>query len=69
MHRQLMGLLLSFGGVLLEAQTVDWKDQGIVHTANSPHAKLHDVPIRAVTITDGFWAHRRKTNIEGAPFR
>src|SRR5215813_12651376 len=64
MQRQLMGLVLSFGVVILEAQTADWKDQGIVHTAASPHAKLHDVPIHAVTINDGFWAQRRKTNVE-----
>jgi DUF1680 family protein len=50
----------------LAAQTSAWRDEGIIHTTNSPHAKLHDVPIRAVTISDGFWAARRKTNVESS---
>ena len=50
----------------LAAQTSAWRDEGIIHTANSPHAKLHDVPIRAVTISDGFWAARRRTNLESS---
>lgn len=50
----------------LKAQTEDlaWKSQGIIHTAASPHAKLHSVPIRAVTMGDGFWSARMKTNVE-----
>jgi DUF1680 family protein len=64
MHYRLIGVLLSLCAVPLQPKTAEWKDQGIVHTANSPHAKLHDVPIRAVTIADGFWARRRKTNVE-----
>src|SRR5580692_6862056 len=64
MYRRLTGLRVFLCAVSLQAQTAAWKDQGIVHTANSPYAKLHDVPIRAVTIADGFWAQRRKTNVE-----
>jgi uncharacterized protein len=41
-----------------------WQDQGVINTANSPFAKLHSVPVRAVTIEEGFWSKRRKTNIE-----
>jgi DUF1680 family protein len=41
-----------------------WKDQGIVDVTRSPHAKLHTIPIRAITIDQGFWAERRKTNLE-----
>src|SRR2546425_8285393 len=41
-----------------------WQDQGVINVANSPYAKLHSVPVRAVTIEDGFWSKRRKTNIE-----
>jgi DUF1680 family protein len=37
-----------------------WQDQGILNLANSPHAKLHFVPVRAVTIGSGFWAARRE---------
>jgi uncharacterized protein len=39
-----------------------WKDQGIENLAKSPHAKLRDIPVRAVTITGGFWAPRREIN-------
>ncbi len=34
--------------------------------ANSPYAKLHSVPVRAVTIEEGFWSKRRKTNVESS---
>jgi uncharacterized protein len=44
--------------------TVAWQDQGVINTANSPYAKLHSVPVRAVTIEEGFWSKRRKTNVE-----
>ncbi len=36
----------------------------ILNLEKSPHAKLHNVPVSAVTINDGFWAERRKTNVE-----
>src|SRR5580658_1171784 len=39
-----------------------WKDQGIENLAKSPHAKLRDIPVRAVTITGGFWGPRREIN-------
>ena len=41
----------------------DWKDQGIENLAKSPHAKLRNIPVRAVTITGGFWAPRREINV------
>src|SRR5207244_10293817 len=41
-----------------------WQDQGVINTTNSPYAKLHSVPVRAVTIEEGFWSKRRKTNVE-----
>ena len=40
-----------------------WKDQGIENLAKSPHAKLRDIPVRAVTITGGFWGQRREINV------
>jgi DUF1680 family protein len=40
-----------------------WKDQGIENLAKSPHAKLRDIPVRAVAITGGFWGPRREINI------
>ena len=49
----------------LGGQTIaPWRDQGVIELTNSPSAKLHTVPIRAVTITSGFWADRRKVNVE-----
>src|SRR5437763_1757133 len=46
------------------AASLAWQDQGVINTANSPYAKLHSVPVRAVTIEDGFWSKRRKTNVQ-----
>ena len=40
-----------------------WKDQGILNLTKSPYAKLRNVPVRAVTVTSGFWAQRRETNV------
>src|SRR6266436_3138381 len=40
-----------------------WKDQGIENIVKSPHAKLRDIPVRAVTITGRFWARRREINV------
>jgi uncharacterized protein len=37
-----------------------WKDQGIENLAKSPHAKLRDIPVHAVTIKGGFWSPRRE---------
>jgi DUF1680 family protein len=44
----------------------DWADAGIVATRHSPYAKLKPVPVRAVTITPGFWSKRRQTNVESS---
>jgi len=40
-----------------------WKDQGIENLSKSPHAKLRDIPVRAVTIQSGFWSQRREINL------
>jgi len=40
-----------------------WKDQGIENLVKSPHAKLRDIPVHAVTITGNFWARRRDINV------
>src|SRR5580692_3070211 len=47
-----------------ESSEVPWRDQGVLNLTNSPYAKLHNVPVRAVTIEEGFWSKRRKTNVE-----
>ena len=41
----------------------NWKDQGIENLSKSPHAKLRDIPVRAVTIESGFWRQRREINV------
>lgn len=41
----------------------NWKDQGVENLAKSPHAKLRNIPVRAVTIKNGFWGVRRETNV------
>ena len=45
------------------AQNLAWKDQGIENLAKSPHAKLRNIPVRAVTIQAGFWGTRREINV------
>src|ERR1700730_7582178 len=47
-----------------ESSQLPWRDQGVLNLADSPYAKLHSVPVRAVTIEEGFWSKRRKTNVE-----
>jgi DUF1680 family protein len=47
-----------------DSSPLPWRDQGVLNLANSPYAKLHNVPVRAVTIEEGFWSKRRKTNVE-----
>ena len=46
------------------ASNSDWKNDGVLNLVKSPHAKLRNVPVHAVTITSGFWAARRQTNVE-----
>lgn len=60
------GLAALCGALYFHAETGDlsWKSQGIVHDAVSPHVKLHSVPLRAVQMGEGFWASRRRTNVE-----
>lgn len=41
-----------------------WKDQGVLNLSQSPHAKLRNVPVHAVTIYAGFWGARRETNVD-----
>ena len=42
----------------------EWKNQGVLNLVKSPYAKLRTVPVHAVTVTSGFWAARRQTNVE-----
>jgi DUF1680 family protein len=40
-----------------------WRDQGVENLAKSPHAKLRNIPVHAVTIQAGFWGTRREVNV------
>ncbi len=43
-----------------------WKDAGVIDLTRSPFAKLKTVPVRAVTIKEGFWSKRRDTNVNSS---
>lgn len=49
---------------ILNAQDSPERGQGILDLSRSPKAKLRNVPVQAVKMGDGFWAPRRKTNVE-----
>lgn len=50
---------------LLPAQEADnWKEQGVIYLKNTPNARLHPVPVEAVHLGEGFWASRRRVNVE-----
>lgn len=38
--------------------------QPVLETTKSPHSQLRGVPVSAVTIEEGFWAARRRANVE-----
>lgn len=50
-------MILTLFTVLLSAQAV-------VDTGKSPYAKLHPVPVRAVSLAGGYWEPRRRVNVE-----
>jgi hypothetical protein len=61
----LLGACLAFEiAAFAQTRNEAWKEQGIINTSASPKAKLHSVPIRAVTMGDGFWSQRMRTNVE-----
>ncbi|MFZ1938287.1 MAG: beta-L-arabinofuranosidase domain-containing protein, partial [Terracidiphilus sp.] len=43
-----------------------WREAGIADFSQSPFAKLKPVPVRAVTIEEGFWSKRRTTNVRSS---
>jgi DUF1680 family protein len=51
-------------GAHAQGGELSWRLQGVIYDASSPYAKLHSVPIRAVTMGDGFWSARMQTNVE-----
>jgi DUF1680 family protein len=57
-------LLGASWGAGASASRPDWKDEGVLFIDKSPYAKLHNIPVDAVTIIEGFWGARRETNVE-----
>jgi DUF1680 family protein len=59
-------ILLALIGIALLGQAADapWREEGVLSLKRSRFARLKDVPIQAVTMGDGFWAARRRVNIE-----
>ncbi|HTP69593.1 MAG TPA: beta-L-arabinofuranosidase domain-containing protein [Dongiaceae bacterium] len=43
-----------------------WSEQGILNLAHSPHAKLQNIPVHAVTLHEGFWQSRRTANVQSS---
>lgn len=66
MNRAVIILWLTTGLLVVtraqEPTAVAWDRQGTLHNRNSPFARLHTVPIRAVQMGPGFWAQRIDTN-------
>jgi uncharacterized protein len=57
--------LMAFRRAAASAPTdSDWKDEGVLFVDKSPYAKLHNIPVHAVTITKGFWGARREINVD-----
>jgi DUF1680 family protein len=48
------------------SSTPPWSEQGILNLAHSPHAKLQNIPVHAVTLHEGFWQSRRTTNVQSS---
>jgi DUF1680 family protein len=57
--------LMAFSGPPASTDPV-WKDEGILYVDKSPYAKLHNIPVHAVTITSGFWGARREINVNSS---
>jgi DUF1680 family protein len=56
--------LLSSSAALTPPRVGDWRDQGVLHLERSPYARLRSVPVRAVTMGEGFWSGRMRANVE-----
>src|SRR6516164_1007099 len=41
-----------------------WRNQDVIYLDKSPYAKLHTVPIHAVSLNGGFWAERRSVALK-----
>ena len=52
--------------VLPKSAETTWRNEGILFVDNSPYAKLRNIPVHAVTISNGFWGSRRATNVKSS---
>jgi len=41
-----------------------WRDQGLLELGRTPGARLHPVPVRAVSLQPGFWKTRQQTTLK-----
>lgn len=57
-------LVVAALGAAAKAPVEPWKTQPILDVSKSPQAKVQGVPIRAVKMGEGFWAGRRRANVE-----
>jgi len=62
----MQNILASSWGDTPTTSSPDWKDEGVLFVDKSPYAKLHNVPVHAVTITQGFWGARREINVDSS---
>ncbi len=46
------------------ALAADWRDQAVLDLTQTPNARLHPVPVRAVTLQAGFWKARQDVTIQ-----
>ena len=60
----LQNLLVGLGSGGSAASDADWKNEGVLFVDKSPYAKLHNIPVHAVTIRQGFWGSRREINVD-----
>jgi DUF1680 family protein len=64
-----LGTLFCLWATLFSSESLSQTPQpepshAVLNLTASPYAKIHPVPVAAVTITDGLWTERRKTNVE-----
>jgi DUF1680 family protein len=62
----LQGLMTSAWAAPSDSSSPAWKDEGVLFVDKSPYAQLRNVPVHAVTITQGFWQSRREINVNSS---
>lgn len=59
---------MRFAAVLIllagSAFGADWREQAVLDLTKTPNARLHPVPVRAVTLQTGFWKARQDVTIQ-----